>query len=143
MVLATRLGPAGHAFGQPVTATFGWDDSGDDGVVDGLGILESRLSVWRNGHAITGLCSAPACAQGTCSAACCLSGAPGSCTSACCNPATNRWTLAVNGFSEFVVLDATTVIPTLSSRGWPLLGAFLALAMGWAMRRRRALSRRE
>jgi len=79
----------------PVALRFLWHDTAPaDGVVDGLGIDEGTLEVYKNGLAITGQCRGAAYQPGTCSAA-------------CCDSAANTWTVSVSSFSEYV-LDAVS-----------------------------------
>jgi cysteine-rich repeat protein len=128
VALATVLGPAGQTFSTPVTVTFAWDDSTpDDGVVDGRGISEALLSVWRDRVRITGECRDPA-----------HDVTAGICTTACCDMAANTWTIEVTSFSQFIVQDATVPIPAVTHGGRLVLVALLILTLGcWALWRRR------
>ena len=126
VVLAVELGPSGQTFAVPVTATFRWNDGDSDGIVDGVGVPEANLSVWRDGVQITGACSAAA-----------HDVTQGQCTTACCDRALNTWTLRLTSFSEYVVQDATPAVPGLSGRGVALLAAgLMAFALGCKARRR-------
>ncbi len=94
-VKVADLSPAGVSFAVPVEIRFLWPDTAPaDGLVDGLGVDETTLKLYKNGVAITGQCSGVAYQPATCGAA-------------CCDPTTNTWTVSVSSFSEYV-LDAAS-----------------------------------
>ncbi len=89
------LAPAGTTFAVPVALRFLWHDTAPaDGIVDGLGIDEGTLQLYKNGLAITGQCRG-------------LAYQPGTCSTACCDSAANIWIVRVSSFSEYV-LDAVS-----------------------------------
>jgi cysteine-rich repeat protein len=89
------LAPAGVNFAVPVGLRFRWPDTAPaDGVVDGLGVDETTLKLYKNGVAITGQCGG-------------VTYQPASCTAACCDTAANTWSIDVSSFSEYV-LDAAS-----------------------------------
>lgn len=93
LVKVVSLAPSGLVFAVPVEIEFRWPDAApQNGIVDGLGVAESTLRLFRNGVAITGQCSEAA-------------HQPATCTTACCDPTANTWTMAVATFSEYA-LDA-------------------------------------
>jgi cysteine-rich repeat protein len=95
LVEVVDLAPAGTTFAVPVTARFLWHDTAPaDGIVDGLGIDEKTLKLYKNGLAITGQCGG-------------LAYQPGTCSTACCDSVANTWNASVSSFSEYV-LDAAS-----------------------------------
>lgn len=95
LVKVADLAPAGVGFLVPVELRLLWPDTAPaDGVVDGLGVDEATLKLYKNGIAITGQCSGVAYQPATCSAA-------------CCDAVANAWTVKVSSFSEYV-LDAAS-----------------------------------
>ena len=93
LVRVASLSPEGVTFGVPVEVRFRWPDTApDDGRVDGLGVDEGSLRIYRNGAGITGQCRNVAYR-------------PGTCTTRCCDPVANTWTVQVSAFSEYA-LDA-------------------------------------
>jgi len=93
LVKVVSLAPAGLVFLVPVELRFRWPDvAPENGFVDGLGVDEGTLRVYRNGSAITGQCRTPAYQTGTC-------------TTECCDVVANTWAVNVSSFSEYV-LDA-------------------------------------
>ena len=94
-VKAADLSPAGVSFAVPVQVRFLWPDTTPaDGLVDGVGVDETTLKLYKNGLAITGQCGG-------------LAYQPGTCSTVCCDTTANTWNVAVASFSEYV-LDAAT-----------------------------------
>lgn len=113
LVRVVSLTPEGVAFAVPVEVRFRWADTApDDGFVDGLGVDEGVLRVYRNGAGLTGECHNVAYH-------------PGSCTARCCDTIANTWTVQVSTFSEYV-LDGRSCAPYATAH--LLLGRILAPA---------------
>jgi hypothetical protein len=81
-IFGVTIEPEGTAFGQAVTMVFSWDDSDDDGFVDGTSIWEGDLMIIKDRHQITGRCQ----------------------SDAGCDMVANTFTFEVFSLSEFVVL---------------------------------------
>ncbi len=98
-VLVAELQPEGIVFDPPAIVTFTWPDVDDDGKVDGTGVAEQNLKLYRNGVLLFG--AAQSCQDFT--------GA--NCTPAsCCNRATNTWTVQRSTFSEYGLARECTSI---------------------------------
>jgi hypothetical protein len=102
-----KLQPENVAFAQPVTLTFGWPDTDNDGYVDGTAnpkVQERDLRVYRNGQLVTRQCDAPSCGAAQCTASntCALGVGP---AGACCSASGNTWTVPVTAFSEYLLLE--------------------------------------
>jgi oligopeptide transport system substrate-binding protein len=55
--LSYDIGPECTTFAIPATITLHWADTNDDGVVDGTDLLESGLYVFKDGAAVSSICS--------------------------------------------------------------------------------------
>jgi hypothetical protein len=113
LVRVVSLAPEGVSFAVPVELRFMWPDTAPaNGFVDGLGVDEGTLRLYRNGVAFTGQCRNVAYQ-------------PGSCTARCCDVVANTWTVKVASFSEYA-LDAAVCAPYETAR--LTLGKILAPA---------------
>ncbi len=98
LVNVVSLAPEGVSFLVPIEVRFLWPDTAPaNGFVDGLGVDEGTLRLYRNGVAITGQCRNVAYQ-------------PGRCTTECCDVAANTWTVKISSFSEYA-LDAASCAP--------------------------------
>jgi hypothetical protein len=94
----TEFQPEGVTFDPPVAVTFGWADLDDDGRVDGTGVAEKNLKIFRNGAALF-------------AARTCQDFDGNGCTPAsCCDQDANLWTVERGEFSEYgLAADCTSV----------------------------------
>jgi len=112
-VRVVTLSPEGVAFAVPVEVRFRWPDTApDDGLVDGLGVDEGTLRLYRNGVGITGQCRNAGYQ-------------PGTCVTRCCDQVANTWTVQVSAFSEYA-LDVQSCAPYQTAK--LTLGKILAPA---------------
>jgi len=93
-----NIGPNGTIFASPVTITLTWPDEDNDGFVDGLGLAEADLYVFKDGAKFAGPCSAEAS----------------------CDQINNTYTILVTSLSDFVVGKLIQVSPSFESLTGPL-----------------------
>ena len=101
--LLAELSPEGQTFDPPVAATFRWEDTDNDGYVDGSSTQESTLRMYRNGQPIAGPCSDPNYQMPACTTAC-------GGHECCCDTAANTWTMELTQFSQYVIGDSTALM---------------------------------
>ncbi|MFM8321729.1 MAG: ABC transporter substrate-binding protein [Chloroflexota bacterium] len=107
---AVTVGPHGTSFSEPAAVTLGWDDADNDGVIDGSGLLESSLVMYKDGAPIS-----PACAQD-----------PG------CDQTANTFTVYVSSLSLFELVSpgiTALSVPLDPQRVGTLVTASAALAV--------------
>lgn len=109
--------PAGTVFSSPITIEFGWDDSDNDGRVDGSNVSEQNLLITKDNVAITDRCF----------------------KEVGCDEVLNTFTFQVTSLSEFVIGVIFAPLPALSREGLGLLVAMMLLVSGAAAWRRREL----
>jgi hypothetical protein len=98
-VLHVEMQPEGLIFNPPVTVTFAWADADNNGRVDGTGIAEANLKIFRNGVLLFG--SAKSCRDFT----------DANCTVAsCCDMTANTWSFQRDQFSEYAFARECTVV---------------------------------
>ncbi len=81
-VYGVTINPDGQTFNVPVTLTFRWDDSDNNGIVDGTSLNETDLRVTKDGLTIAGPCGS----------------SPG------CDTAQNAFAVTVSSLSEFTLM---------------------------------------
>ena len=108
-VFLLEFGPDGATFSPPAEIVFRWADSlAPIGKVDGFPNLpETGLKVFRNTELFAGPCGQSASSiyrdPDVCPTAC-------EGKKCCCDLAANTWTVAVDGFSQYIVGESTAVL---------------------------------
>ncbi|GEM_PF-1940961 len=95
-VVAVDIEPSGTEFATPITITFQWQDTDNDGIVDGTILSESELLISKDGVVIAGPCN----------------------SDANCDMDTNTFSVQVSSLS-FFILGAPANRPPVAEAGGP------------------------
>jgi hypothetical protein len=90
-VFSVEFAPANTTFTPPMQIVFTWDDTDNDGVVDGTLILEKNLQIMKDGDPITGACE----------------------FETNCTPDANTFSFETDSFSEFTLAATEGPVPNI------------------------------